>query len=432
MEGSRNGGIEEGKKGGEDGRMGKRGKGGSTILLDSTNGMSNETRTIVERATYALLFVALMAAQILLSGCGGEASNDARGEEGPTGTRVETYIIEPVDFRDEIQLTGTVEAVNDATLSAQATGTVVALASRGTFVEDGGVVARLDVTQARAAVEQAQAGVDAAQAQYDLAEDTYNRMQPLYQDSIISAQEFEQVRSQLTQAQANLSQARASLIQARKRLANTYVRSPFPGTVETRIVEEGEQVTAGQPVARVVSTSRVRVAAGVPERYSGDIEQGSTVRMSFPAYGGVAMQTAPVTFVGSAIDPDSRTFPIEIEVPNPERRLKPQMVVQLYLTRQDVQEALVIPRSAVIRDEMGVHAYVVVSTDSSAVAEQRFLELGLEADDRVIISEGLAAGDELIVSGHQNLSPEEPVTVTETYDSLEEASSPFGNEQTGI
>ncbi len=385
---------------------------------------------------FRLLLALTLAVPLLtlLAGCGnGQAEADEQAEQAEqartSAVRVETYVVEPVRFEDALQLTGTVEALDDATLSAQSAGTVVSIAERGAFVPAGGTVARLDPAEARAAAAQAQAQVASAQAQATLAEDAYERQLPLYRDSIISAAEFEGVRAQRAQAQAALAQAQAALVQAEQRLSNTRVASPFAGAVEERFVEEGEQVSPGQQVARVVNTRRVKVTGGVPESYAGQIEQGTAVRLRFPAYGGLEADTAAVTFVGSAIDPESRTFPIEIELSNPEQQLKPAMAVQLEVTREVIEDALVIPRSALLRDEEGLHAYVVAGADTAAVARLRTLTLGPESTGRVVVRTGLEAGDRVVVSGQNNLSPGEPVEVARRRESIEAADTSFGDEE---
>ncbi len=378
-----------------------------------------------------LLLVLTLAAPLLalLAGCSnGQAEADEQAEQARTSAvRVETYAVEPVRFEDALQLTGAVEALDDATLSAQAAGTVVSIEERGATVPAGGTVARLDPAETRAAAAQAEAQVASSEAQAALAQDAYERQLPLYQDSIISAAEFEGVRTQRAQAQAALAQAQAALAQAEQRLANTRVTAPFTGTVEERFVEEGEQVSPGQQVARVVNTRRVKATAGVPESYAGQIEQGTAVRLRFPAYGGLDADTAAVTFVGSAIDPESRTFPIEVELSNPDGQLKPEMAVQLEVTREVIEDALVIPRNAVIRDEEGVSAYVVTRSDTAVVARRQSVTLGAEAGDRVVVRSGLEAGDEVVVAGQSGLAPGEPVEVIRQRERLEAAGQPFEN-----
>jgi len=355
---------------------------------------------------------ALLAAAVVTAGCGnGEApaTAEAATQQRPA-TRVETLVLEPTSFTDEIELTGTVEAINDATLSAQATGTVMSIVELGTAVQEGERIAQLDATEAQAALEQ-------AQARYELTQDRYERQEPLYRDSIITALEFEQVRSERTQA-------RAALAQAEKRLRNTRVTAPFAGTVEERFVQPGEQVAPNDPVARVIDVQPAKVVAGVPERYAGDIEKGNELRIRFQS-ARLGERTGTVTFVGSAIDPDSRTFTIEATIANADRTIKPEMVTQIRLDRTTIEDALVIPRPAVVRDEAGTHVYTLERTDSTAIARKRDIVLGPSTGARVAVESGLQANDEIVVVGQTNLAPGQPVEVTDQYTRIPDAGTPY-------
>lgn len=358
----------------------------------------------------------LLLAALLAGGCGsGESPNDAQATPPAQRTRVETLLLEPTSFTDVLEVTGTVEAVHDATLSAQVSGTVLSVAERGVLVEKGEPVAQLDSMEVRAAVEQ-------ARAQFQLAQDRYQRQKPLYQDSIISALEFEQVRSQYLQT-------RASLSQARERLRNTTVTAPFSGRVEERFIEPGEQVSPGQEVVRVVDVRPVKVVVGIPERYVGDVEQGTTIDVRFRA-SGVGPRTGRITFVGSAIDPESRTFPIEATLPNEDRTLKPEMVAQVRVTRTMIEDALVLPRTAILRDEEGPHVYVVERTNATPVARDREITLGSDTGTRVQVDSGLTGGTEVIVAGQNNVAPGERLEVAQQYDRVSPAGTPYRSDTT--
>lgn len=360
----------------------------------------------------ASLFVVAAAMIGVLSACDdGQASSEAAAERPQPKTRVETLVLEPTSFTDVIQVTGTVEAIDDATLSSQTDGPVTMLVDLGTRVGAGAPVAKVDAEEAEAAVEQ-------AQARFDLAQDRFERQQPLYRDSIISAIEFEQVRSER-------NQARAALQQAKTRLSNTIVDAPFPGTVEDRFVEVGEQVSPGMRIARLVNTRRVKVTAGIPERYANDLQVGTPVQLDFRRYG-AGVRTAEVTFVGNTIDPESRTFTIEVTVPNEDRTLKPEMGVSLRVTRAVLDSVLVLPRTAVLRDETGTHVYVVDHTsDTTAVARNREVVLGPETGGSVVADSGLAAGDELIIVGQNNASPGASLEIADRYDRSSAAGTPY-------
>ncbi len=346
------------------------------------------------------------------------ASNSGTATEAATtmpvqqrSVRVETITVETTTFADIIELTGEVEALNDAQLSAQTAGTVVSLLPLGRRVSKGATVAQLDPDLVNAALKQAEAQVMAAKAQFDLAQDTYNRQEPLYRDSIISALEFASVRTQLAQAEAQLAVAEAGLAQVEEQSANTKVVAPFSGIIEEHLVDEGEQVNPGVPVARVVSTARVKVRAGVPERFAGDIRTGTPVQVGLRT-NEETMRQGRVGFVGSVVNPMNRTFPIEIDLVNEDGRLKPQMVLQLKVTRATMEDVLTIPQTAIIRDENGTSVFVVTQTpDGLPNAERRAITLGPAYGGRVVVTQGLQSGDQLITAGQTNVTEGDGVEI---------------------
>lgn len=200
---------------------------------------------------------------------------------------------------------------------------------------------------------------------------------------------------------------------AQSQLANTRVVAPFAGTVEARLMEPGELASPGQPVVRLVGAGGVKVTAGVPERYAGEIERGTQVRVTPNAYT-VEPRGGRVSFVGLAIDEGSRTFPIEVSVENADRALKPSMVVRLEVTRDVLEGAISVPQAAVVRDERGTSVFVAVpAPGAGTVAARRVVELGPSSGDEVVITSGVEAGDRIIVSGQAGLAEGDLVRIDE-------------------
>ncbi len=416
---------------------------------------------------HALSLPAVLLAALALAACG----DDAAEAEAPrdTSVPVEVMVASPGYFEDTIELTGTVDATNDASLSPDVPGMLTYVADVGTFVRAGQTVAqvratgqqagvaqaRAGVAQGRAGVSQAQASVagaeagvraaraqrEAAQAALGLALDQYQRQLPLFRDSILSALEFRQVETQLAQARAQVAQADAGVAQAQgqlsaaregvsaaraqadaasagvtsaqSQLASTRVVAPFSGVVEAQIQKTGELAAPGQPVVRLVGAGSVKVTAGVPERYAGEIEQGTQVQVSPNAYA-VEPRGGRVSFVGGAIETASRTFPIEVAVENADRTLKPSMVVRLAVTREVLQDVIVVPTEAVVRDERGTSVFVAATDTAGTVARRQMVELGPDAGTTVVVRSGLDAGDKVIVSGASDLTEGERVRVSGT------------------
>ncbi len=320
--------------------------------------------------------------------------------------QVATVSLKPEPFTEYVQLTGSVISMNDATLSAETAGTVIETAPLGKRVREGDVVARLDDRLARSALNQARAAARSAQASFKLADQTFNRQERLFADSIISSLEFENVTAQRDQAAAALSQAEAVVASAERQLEFSAVKAPFDGTIEEHMVDRGEQVAPTTPLLRIVNTEYVRVRAGVPETYANDIFEGTPVQVRFSSYGGTVRE-AEVTFVGSVIDPESRTFTVEIEMNNSDRLLKPEMIANLLLTRETYEDGVVVPQNAIIRDEDGYTVYVV----EHGRAVLRSVEPGPSSAGRTLILGGLKAGEELIVSGQSNVTTGDAVRV---------------------
>ncbi|MCA9537634.1 MAG: efflux RND transporter periplasmic adaptor subunit [Myxococcales bacterium] len=333
-----------------------------------------------------------------------DATKAAAVEDAGTALRrVHVAPVNPTDFVEQVEITAAVDAVEDARLSAQSAGTVQYVAERGATVRKGDVVARLDAALPEAALAQARAGVDAARVSLQLARETVRRQQPLYDAKIISALEFERLQAQANQADAQLRQAEAMRKQAQAQVDNTRVVAPINGRVEQQFVDIGEQISPGQPVLRILDSDRVKVVAGVPERYATDVVRGAKVRIQFNAYD-VAPREGEVVFVGGTIDPQNRTFPIEVELPNPEGKLKPEMVARVQVTRATHRDALVLPLGAIVRDDEGEAVYVVEDTPKGPRAVRRPVKLGARSEGRIMVTEGLTAGERVVVVGQGTLT----------------------------
>jgi RND family efflux transporter MFP subunit len=327
-----------------------------------------------------------------MAGCSeADGAENAESEEAATPrrvVRVETSVAAPQRFEERISLTGTVEATNDVTISAEAGGRVDFVAELGTRVEKGTLVARFDerLLKSQAA---------AAEAEYNLARDTYERQKALFADSVISELEFENARTRRDQAKANYDRAQ-------KQFEDTQLKSPVAGRVEVRYVEAGELVNPGTPVVRVVDTRHVKISAGVPERYAADIDEGADVSVRLPALG--IDGNAQLSFVGSVVNPQSRTFEVEIDMENRSGLLKPEMVADLTIERRIIENAIVIPQNAMVHDDLGTSVFVVEESNGDRIARRRDVEVGASFRGQTVIRSGVSAGDEVVVVGQANLT----------------------------
>lgn len=343
----------------------------------------------------------LSALTLALAACGGSDSGTpeaeaAAGQPFSRVVNVETRTLAPERFVEEIRLTGTAAANRDVTVSAQETGEVVEiLVDRGDAVAAGQPLLRINDRLLRSQVDQARAAAE-------LARETWERRRRLWEE--------DQVGSELAYLEARYSaeQAAANLRTLEERLERTVIRAPVEGLVEERRVELGTLVSPGTPVVRIVDVNPMKVTAGVPERYAPDVEAGTPVNVAFDVLPGARYQ-GTVTFVGATVTPRDRTFPVEIRLPNPRGAIKPQMVAGLRMERRVLDEVLVVPQEAVLREAEGFVVYVVEERDGEPVAVRRAVEPGPSQQNRVVILEGLSPGDRLVVVGQQSVADGERV-----------------------
>ena len=169
---------------------------------------------------------------------------------------------------------------------------------------------------------------------------------------------------------------------------------------DDNFLELGEMATPGAPVVRVVSTDRVKVIAGVPERYARSVQRGDSTIVTFDIFPGREF-VGLVNFVGTSVDPSSRTFPIEILLDNPEGIMKPAMVANVRVQRERLSGVLVVPQHVVLRSADGYKVFIVTASNGDHAAAARTVVLGPTSGNMVVIEQGLDVGDLLITVGHQ-------------------------------
>jgi membrane fusion protein, multidrug efflux system len=349
----------------------------------------------------ALLSLAiLLLSTVSLSGCGAGAQAGGATPE-MAYSRVINVEVTPVavtSFTETIRLTGTVQAHRDVVISAEESGVVrEILAEKGSLVRTGQPIARLD-----AALLEAQ--LDQARAVAELARESWERRKRLFEE--------DQVGSELSylEAKYGAEQAAANLTLLQERVERTVIRAPIDGILDSREIEVGTMVGVGTPVARIVDTDQVKITAGVPERYAGDVRVGSSVVVGFGAMGEGSYE-GRISYVGAVVNTSNRTFPIELTLPNPGRVIKPEMVADVSVAKRTLEEATLVPQEALIRVEGGFVVFVVEGEGPGAVARSRPVELGPAQLNRVVIREGLVPGERLVVVGQQTVADGDRVNV---------------------
>ncbi len=333
------------------------------------------------------LFIAL--AGLLLVACSSEPSKTPSSES--KGIPVRTIQLEHRAFSDYIQLTGTVQANKKIDIVAEEGGVLQTIEKdRGAFVRKGDTLAVLENKVLEAANQEAHAALKLAELQL-------NSKQVLIDKKAISENEYLASKYALERARANFNLTQA-------RLNKLTIVAPFTGHIERRSLDPGAYVTPMSPLYQFVEKSRVKITAGVAERFLKDIRVGSPVTIRFDAFPEVVLEKR-VSFVYGTVDPESRTFEIEIQIDNPKGQLAPDMMADLNIQRRTFRDQIVIPMDAIVQSEEGRFVFTV----NQNLAKRHPIEIIAVHDDSVLI-DGLHIGDQLIVTGQQDLSDNDRVT----------------------
>jgi len=314
----------------------------------------------------AIIFAVAAAAWIGSGLLGG--GSDANGETtaGPTTgagadaqpppqVRTREIVAEPMV--DEITVQGRTIANRKVVVRAEVSGVIDAVpAARGATLERGGLIARIEVDDREARLEEARAELAAAQIEYDAAER-------------LNTQGY-RADTQLARARADLDAARAALRLAELRVANLEVRAPFGGILHERMVEVGDYVSDGDEIGMLVELDPLRVAGQISERHLGEIEIGTVGTVAL--VDGYAVD-GTVSYVGAVADETTRTFTIEMEIANPDRRIIEGLTAELTLPVSNVIAHRVSPAVLHLADSGEIGVLEVLEDDTVAFRPVRIV-----------------------------------------------------------
>ena len=360
-----------------------------------------EKNTIKMKKFNYLIALSLL---MVMSACSGEETDTAEGEELVKTVNVVTQNLAADTFTSFVRVIGTVETSNDIMISAEVNGRVMSYAvSEGEEVRKGETIIKID----DAKLKQERARLEALTSQ---AKENYERLKRVYEEDGIGS-EIEYLN-----AKYNYEQTKSSLESVKVDLANTSIKAPFTGTVESKMVEVGEMVSMGTPVVRLIGSEDYIVSAGVPARYADVISAGDEVELWFDTQESDTLN-ATIAYAGSSINPQNRTFRIEVDLPQKANQYKVDMIANLRLNTLKREGVLFISEEYIYSTRDGYIVYVLGENESGdAIAKKRTVTLGPSYKTDVIIEEGLSAGDKLITIGSAFLDEGMRVTVKDSPD----------------
>ena len=246
-------------------------------------------------------------------------------------------------------------------------------------IKDGGMSQQLQQLESQAALSQT----------------VFERQERLWAQKIGSEIEF-------LQAKTNYTSQKNAVEQLKNQLEKTKITAPFDGTIDVVYKEEGTVVAPGQgsEVFRILNLDNMYVEAEVPENYVSSITKGKKVQVHFPILGKTI--TSSVRQVGNFINPNNRSFKVEIDVPNPKKDIKPNLTVRLKINDYQNKNAVLLPQSIISENAQGEqYIYVVVDKqkNNEATAQKVLIKTGKTQGDIIEVLAPLTSQVEYIQEG---------------------------------
>ncbi len=397
----------------------------------------------LQRTVNSLLVSAILCATAALAGCGGsgggvEAKEADKAAANAVPVEVATASLNAVNA--SYNGTATLVADHEAQVAAKTSGVLVKLlVEEGAQVREGQLLAELDDSSALASVAQAEAQMHKADATFTYAEQSI-------QKQLISKREYDQ-------ANFDMQTQRAALTTAKLQLAYTHITAPVSGVIAERSIKVGNLVQVNQNLFRIVNLDPLQAVLNVPERQLGILKSGQAVQLEADAlpgkkFAGSILRIAPV------VDPASGTFRVTCEFRDKSGTLKPGMFGRIDIVYDHRDEALTVPRSALIEEDGETAVFVVdsapvkapaadaakskdgdksklaakdaadkdagkdgksiVATVPGFVAHRKLVKIGYSDGDKVEIRSGLDAGMRVITVGRNAVRDGTAVQVLDT------------------
>lgn len=358
-----------------------------------------------------LLFILLLAAAAIMVNGQIKAKKALLEEELRSASAAEippvnvvTLELRPALLRDKISLPGVTEAWRSLQLMAKVAGSVEEIfVKEGDQVKQGQLVARLETKEYQIAAH-------SARAAYELARANLARSESLRSKGISTQAGLEEQQNQVRQTKAALEDAEL-------KLSRCEITAPIAGVISRLDAEVGMLVHSFSPapLAEILELERLKAVISIPESDVTAVRRLKAVEIEVQALGGEKF-TAPVHFLAPAPESMARVYRLELVLDNPGRRILPGMFVRAEVVKEAKEQALAVPVYAVISRSGGQFVYV----EENGFARRRPVKTGFLEGWQMLVTEGLKAGDKVIIEGHRSVEDGQKVRTVKAAAELKE------------
>lgn len=394
-------------------------------------------------------FVGVVVVSAALTGCGRTGTAASKAEDGPLP--IVTAKVQAKEMRRTIDVTGTLAAVEEVTVSSEVEGRVLRIAADlGDRVSAGQPLVVLDPEKLQYRLDQQRAALGRALARYGVvdhdaplpeiertpdvqkalaeraqAEQAFRRAEQLRKTELLPQQQFDEADAILKAKRADYESAlqsarnlradidaeRATLKLAEAALRDSTIRAPFDAYVQRRLVSLGGFVRTQTAVMALVKVHPLKLTAEVPEKMAAWVKIGQTLSLTVESQPGTPI-AGEVSRLSPAVNPQTRAFPLEGLVPNPNGQLKPGSFARVHIVTDLVERVLTVPANA-LQYRYGVNRVFVVQGDRLKATE---IKVGDRVGERIEVVAGVDAGVSIAAKDVERLADGQKITVSANAD----------------
>jgi len=341
----------------------------------------------------------------VVGGCGEQQA--ATPPKGPPATPVRVAPVLKQEVQQTVTLIGSVEPWKRSLVASEIEGLVEQYpAVEGMPVKKGQLLAQLKTDSLNIQLDSALASHREAQARYLQAKQDLARIRVLFEKELVTQKEMDDSQAEEAALQERLTQLDAQIRQVRDQVAKSTILAPFDGWVTKEFTEVGQWVEAGGSIVEIVDLSRVKIEIPLPERFIQDTHPNAPVSVYFDSLPGLTVEGKVFSVVAQA-DRNSRTFPVKIEITNPDLVIKSGMVAHVALQVGKRHEGLVIPKDALVLRGQQEFVFLVKDGTVSQVLVQPLIHLDTVVEVQGELQEGMT----VVIEGNERLFPGQPVRI---------------------
>ncbi len=330
----------------------------------------------------------LVILSLLQLNCGNDAQsrNNENSDRKAPPVPVETAIATNGSISAFFTGTASLEAEDEALVVAKTGGIVQQLfVEEGQYVEAGAPLAKLDDERLVLELGRAEASLARLQAEHD-------RKMGMFEKKLISAEEYEQIKADFESQQSVVNLASLSV-------RHTTVTAPISGVISERLIKVGNMVQTNQSTFRITDFNPLLAVMHVPERDLDKFSRNQKAELTVDAISGTSF-TGRIKRISPVVDPLTGTFKVTVEIRDRSRRLKPGMFGRVNIVFDTREDAILIPKQAVVSEDGGTSVYEVVG---DTLALRRDVEIGYQDERNAELMTPELVNKVLIVTGQNNL-----------------------------